>query len=254
MSQNTLRFPVPSGIHVGIIMDGNGRWANERHRPRAAGHRHGARAVRGVVEAAPDFGIGTLTLFAFSSDNWRRPGPEVRMLFRLFRAYLRAETEKCVREGVRLRVIGRRDRLPADLLRAIDEAEETTRAGRRLFLRVALDYSARASILEAASRSNAGFRDEEDFAAVLGDVIHDAGPAPDLDLLIRTGGEQRLSDFLLWEAAYAELYFSPRHWPDFGPDGLAEAVDEFHRRERRFGCVTAEKDPAAETLRREATG
>jgi len=254
MTENTLRFPVPSGIHVGIIMDGNGRWANERQRPRSVGHRRGARAVRQVVEAAPEFGIGTLTLFAFSSDNWRRPGPEVRVLFRLFRSYLRVETEKCVREGVRLRVIGRRDRLPDDLLRAIDEAEAATHAGRRLFLRVALDYSARASILEAASRSNGGLKDDEDFAAVLGDVIHDAGPVPDLDLLIRTGGEQRLSDFLLWEAAYAELYFSPRHWPDFGPHGLAEAVDEFNRRERRFGCVTAEQDSAAETLRREAAG
>ena len=254
MTQNTLRFPVPVGIHVGIIMDGNGRWANERQRPRSVGHRRGARAVRRVVEVAPEFGIGTLTLFAFSSDNWRRPGPEVRALFRLFRTYLRAETEKCVREGVRLRVIGRRDRLPDDLLGAIDEAEAATHAGRKLFLRVALDYSARASILEAASRSNGALRDEEDFAAILGDVIHDAGPAPDLDLLIRTGGEQRLSDFLLWEAAYAELYFSPQHWPDFGPDGLGEAVKEFHRRERRFGRVATEVDPAAAALRREAAG
>ncbi len=235
-------------------MDGNGRWAHERQRPRSVGHRRGARAVRRVVEAAPDLGIGTLTLFAFSADNWRRPRPEVRALFRLFRTYLRAETERCIREGVRLRVIGRRDRLPDDLLRAIHEAEAATHSGRRLFLRVALDYSARASILEAAARANGGLRDEEDFAAVLGDVIHDAGPAPDLDLLIRTGGEQRLSDFLLWEAAYAELYFSPRHWPDFGPDALAEAVDEFHRRERRFGGVTAEEDPADETLRREVAG
>ncbi len=235
-------------------MDGNGRWAHERRRPRTVGHRWGARAVRRVVEAAPDLGIGTLTLFAFSSDNWQRPGAEVRALFRLFRTYLRSETEKCVREGVRLRVIGRRDRLPADLLRAIHEAEEATQAGRTLFLRVALDYSARASILRAVKRSQEGPGDE-DFAVLLGEAMHDVGPAPDLDLLIRTGGEQRLSDFLLWEAAYAELFFSPRHWPDFGPDELAEAVDEFDRRERRFGRVPrhdAGLDP--DTIRREVVG
>jgi undecaprenyl diphosphate synthase len=203
-----------STFHVAIIMDGNGRWAAARGRARSAGHRAGANAVRRVVEAAPAHGIGMLTLYAFSSDNWRRPRREVAALLRLFDAYLRGETARCVAEGVRLRVIGRRDRLPASLVRAIEGAESATAGGVVLTLNIAVDYSSRHAI-EA------------------GDLV------PDVDLLIRTGGEQRLSDFLLWECAYAELHFTPRHWPDFGEADLRAALADFRGRERRFGGVPA---------------
>ena len=191
-------------------MDGNGRWATRRGLPRTAGHRAGAEAVRRVVEAAPPAGIGALTLFAFSADNWRRPPAEVATLMRLFARYLRSETPRLLEQGVRLEVVGRRDRLPASLVSAIGAAERATMAGRALQLRLAVDYSARAAI-----RAGRIF--------------------PDVDLLIRTGGEQRLSDFLLWECAYAELYFTDTMWPDFGAADLAAAVAEFHSRERRFG-------------------
>jgi undecaprenyl diphosphate synthase len=237
-----------SGLHVGIIMDGNGRWARSRGLPRVAGHREGAKAVRRVLEAAPDLGIGTLTLYAFSSANWRRPRPEVEALMRLFVRYLRSETAECVEKGVRIAVIGRRDRLPEILQHAIDAAEEATRGGRRLLLRLAVDYSAREVILDAARRTAMeaalAVRDgerlpqvcRESFAQSIADAMY-ADAACDLDLLIRTGGEQRISDFLLWEAAYAEFVFTERQWPDFDADDLALAVQEFQRRERRFGGV-----------------
>jgi len=222
-------------------MDGNGRWAMSRGRPRTAGHVVGARTVRTIVEAAPANGIGTLTLYAFSSDNWKRPSREVAMLMRLFRRYLLSEVDRCVRNGVRMRVIGRRDRLPLELRKAIDSAEAATRQGTVLDLRIALDYSARESILRAAETAQAQTfpgrtLTVERFAQVMNDAIH-AGPTRDVDLLIRTGGEQRLSDFLLWECAYAELYFTPRMWPEFSPADLTSAVREFHGRERRFGGV-----------------
>ncbi len=188
-----------------------------------------------VVRAAGDLGIGTLTLYAFSSDNWRRPAGEVRSLMRLFRAYLRSQAEECAREGVRMRVIGRRDRIAPPLLREIERAEVTTGAGDGLDLRIALDYSARDSIL--AALGNEGDLDRTAFARRMGEVIHGGVPAEDVDLLIRTGGEQRLSDFLLWECAYAELYFTGRLWPDFGPEDLEKAISEFRSRERRFGSV-----------------
>jgi undecaprenyl diphosphate synthase len=211
---------------VAIIMDGNGRWALGRGLPRVAGHRAGAEAVRRVVEAAPDLGIGVLTLFAFSADNWRRPAMEVAALMRLFAQFLESETERCIENGVRLEVIGRRDRLEQPLCRAIARAEALTAGGTRLLLRIAVDYSGREAIL-AAARELATLSGE-----ALGVVL---GPA--VDLLIRTGGERRLSDFLLWESAYAELVFSRRMWPDFGADDLAGAVREFRGRERRFGGV-----------------
>ena len=187
------------GIHVGVIMDGNGRWAVARGQPRAAGHRAGARVVSRIVEGSADLGIGTLTLYAFSSDNWRRPGREVSALMRLFRSYLASETARCVQNGVRLDIIGRRDRLPPVLLKAIEAAEEETAGGDRLHLRIAIDYSARDSIVEAARLAGGRELYRDDFAALIREVNH-SGPAPDVDLLIRTGGEQRLSDFLLWEA------------------------------------------------------
>ena len=223
-------------------MDGNGRWATARGQLRTAGHIAGARTVRKIVEAAPDCGIGTLTLYAFSADNWRRPSREVALLMRLFRRYLVSEVARCVTNGVRMRIIGRRDRIPAELLRAITNAEHATRHGRTLDLRIAVDYSARDAIIRAteqAARNGAsdGALDRESFSALLSRVDHGVGHSRDVDLLIRTGGEQRLSDFLLWECAYAELLFTRRMWPEFGPSDLREAVEEFQARERRFGAV-----------------
>jgi undecaprenyl diphosphate synthase len=235
-------------LHVGIIMDGNGRWARAYGLPRVAGHRQGAKAVRRVIEAAPDLGIGTLTLYAFSSDNWRRPRPEVEALMRLFLRYLRSETAECLEKGVRISVIGRRDRLPGILQSEIEATEKTTRDAPRLLVRLAVDYSGREAILEAARRAAVeaalAVRDgerpplltREAFAQAMADAIYADSPC-DVDLLIRTGGEQRISDFMLWEAAYAELVFTQRKWPDFDGDDLALAIEEFHRRDRRFGGV-----------------
>ena len=228
-------------LHVAIIMDGNGRWAVSRGRPRTAGHVAGVEAVRRAVEAARDLGVGTLTLFAFSSDNWKRPDMEVRALMRLFRSYLMAESAKCAENGVRISVIGRRDRLPSGLARVIEGAERATARADRFLLRIAVDYSARDAILRAAARLRGGEPSREAFARLLSDSYegdpHEGCPVPDVDLLVRTGGEQRLSDFLLWECAYAELVFTDRMWPDFSGADLADAVREFQRRERRFGTV-----------------
>jgi undecaprenyl diphosphate synthase len=215
-------------LHAAIIMDGNGRWASLRGLPRVAGHRSGAEALRRTVEAAPDAGIGVLTVYAFSSDNWQRPQPEVSALMKMFHLYLRREQARCIEKGVRVSVIGRRDRLPRLLLPAIEECERATEPGKRLNLRLAVDYSSRDAILAAAQRLK-GQGTREKLSAALG--------GPDVDLLIRTGGEQRLSDFLLWECAYAELVFTPVMWPDFGPADLASAVAEFRSRERRFGAL-----------------
>ena len=229
--------PAPRGLHVALVMDGNGRWAQRRGLPRVAGHRAGARAVRRIVEAAPDAGVGVLTLYAFSSDNWRRPPREVSALMRLFRGYLAVETARCVEQGVRLRILGRRDRLPDALLRQVEAAEAETAGGERLLLRIALDYSARDAILRAAALAGGEEVDRARFAELLAEATGGGGAAPDVDLLVRTGGEQRLSDFLLWECAYAELFFTGAAWPDFGAAELAEAVGWFRGRERRFGAV-----------------
>ncbi len=220
-------------------MDGNGRWATRRGRPRTAGHVAGARATRRTVEAAARLGVHTLTLYAFSADNWRRPAPEVEALMRLFRRFLAVETARCVSEGIRLTVIGRRDRLAPALCAAIEGAERATAAGRRMHLRLAIDYSARDAILRAAG-ALAGMVDPTAFAVALGAAYHEPAPTPDVDLLVRTGGEQRLSDFLLWEAAYAELWFTPTLWPDFTPADLARALADFAGRERRFGGIAVE--------------
>jgi undecaprenyl diphosphate synthase len=226
-----------SDLHVAVIMDGNGRWAQARGRPRIFGHRAGAQAVRRTVEAARRMGIGTLTLYAFSSDNWQRPSREVTSLMRLFRAYLAGETARCVENDIRLQVIGRRDRLPSVLLRNIEAAESATARCRGLRLRVAVDYSGRDAILQAAARLCERETGRADFAGHLAAVLNDTEPVRDVDLLIRSGGEQRVSDFLLWEIAYAELHFTPRMWPDFGERELEAAVQEFRARERRFGRV-----------------
>jgi undecaprenyl diphosphate synthase len=233
------------GLHAAIIMDGNGRWAAARGRSRTAGHLAGADAVRRAVETAPPLGIVTLTLYAFSSDNWQRPADEVRALMTLFRRYLVKESDRCAENGVRIEVIGRRDRLAGSLLSVIESAEKVTAHAQRMHLRIAVDYSARDAILRAARRlgergeaaADGGELSRAEFARLLADPPHDGRPVPDVDLLIRTGGEKRLSDFLLWECAYAELLFTERMWPDFGAIDLEEAVAEFHRRERRFGRV-----------------
>src|SRR3954469_2822992 len=227
-----------SGIHVAIIMDGNGRWANARGRPRTAGHIAGAKVVRKIVEAAPSCGIGMLTLYAFSADNWARPSREVTLLMRLFRRYLVAETDRCITNGVRMRIIGRRDRIPTELLRAITAAEEATKHGKKLDLRIAVDYSSRDAFVRGAQLLQGQAEiTREQLARAMSLVDHWAGEVRDVDLLIRTGGEKRLSDFLLWECAYAELYFTDRRWPDFTAADLQAAVNEFHSRERRFGTV-----------------
>jgi len=224
--------------HVAIIMDGNGRWAEKRGLPRLAGHARGAEAVRRAVEAAPALGIRVLTLFAFSGDNWKRPRPEVAGLLALFRRYLAGETAELVRQGVRLSIIGRRDRLPAALRAAVIAAERATAHGRRLHLRIAIDYSGRDAIRRAAAGS--GTPSAAEFARRLAAASGPVGAgAPDVDLLVRTGGERRLSDFLLWESAYAELVFVRRPWPDFGAADLARALREFRARERRFGALPA---------------
>ncbi len=235
MKQRNL--PTLAHLHVAIIMDGNGRWATARRLPRTAGHRAGATAVRRTVEAATRLGLGTLTLYAFSGDNWRRPPAEVATLMTLFRRYLATERDRCVRNGVRLTVVGRRDRLEPSLVAAIEDAERATMAGRQLHLRLALDSSARDAIVQAASRLTPDLATRERFATLLGEVTHGGDAAPDVDLVIRTGGEQRLSDFLLWECAYAEFFFTPRMWPDFSEPEFASALQDFANRERRFGKV-----------------
>jgi undecaprenyl diphosphate synthase len=236
MQSNGSNGDAPIASHVAIIMDGNGRWAEQRGLPRTAGHRAGADTVRRIVEAAPDLGVRTLTLYAFSSDNWRRPNREVRLLMRLFREYLRKERARCIENGVRVSVIGVRNRLPESVCREVEAMEAATREGRRLHLRLAVDYSARDAIVHAARRFDDQLgKSRECFARLLGEAIHARGPVPDVDLLVRTGGEQRLSDFLLWELAYAELWFTATPWPDYSIAEFAEAVREFGRRERRFG-------------------
>jgi undecaprenyl diphosphate synthase len=219
-------------IHLAIIMDGNRRWAATRGLSHAQGHEAGAEALRRIVEVAPDLGVGTLTVYAFASENWRRPKEETQAMMALFRRYLDSETETLVRDGIRLSVIGRRDRLDAALLTEIERSEAATEWGDAMHLRLAVDYSARAAILTAArqafskSGADAG---AEDFAASL------AGECGDVDFLIRTANDHRLSDFLLWECAYAELHFSPCLWPDFGEKELAAALKDFRGRNRAAG-------------------
>ncbi len=218
-----------SDLHVAIIMDGNGRWATNRHLPRVAGHRAGVEALRRTVEAAPRLGVGVLTVYAFSSDNWKRPRTEVSALMGLLENYLHRERERCIRQGVRVSVIGRRDRLPAILLPGIDAIEKATAAGSALHLRLAVDYSSREAMLDAVGRLGCKLS-RENLTRELG---------PDVDLLVRTAGEQRLSDFLLWECAYAEFVFTQKLWPEFQPADLAEALQEFRARDRRFGAIVA---------------
>src|SRR5882724_12323112 len=234
--QSRSQAELAAKLHVGIIMDGNGRWATRRGLSRLRGHEAGVEAIRRVVEAAPEQGVGTLTLYAFSSDNWRRPKAEVTGLMALLRFYLAHEVESLVRNGVRLTVIGRRDRLPDGIATAIARAEAATASGDVLHLRIAVDYSARDAILNAAMQAaTASPLTRENFSAL---ITGEPG-LRDVDLIIRTSGEKRLSDFLLWEGAYAELHFTERMWPEFDAGDLAAALASFYGRERRFGGLQA---------------
>jgi undecaprenyl diphosphate synthase len=227
-------------MHIAIIMDGNGRWATQRGLPRTAGHVEGARAVRATVEAAARAGVKTLTLYAFSAANWTRPAAEIAALMRLFGQYLFTETRRCLEQSIRINVIGRRDRLSENLLRSIEQSERSSATGSGMLLRIAVDYSSQHSIVQAARRAG---RDSdptaEDFHRLLHEVDHCAYPASEVDLLIRTGNERRLSDFLLWECAFAELYFSDCLWPDFNEQHFQCALEDYRGRQRRFGGLSA---------------
>jgi undecaprenyl diphosphate synthase len=231
--------------HVAIIMDGNGRWAKARGLPRTFGHRAGVNALKRTVEAAPDFGVEWLTVFGFSTENWRRPATEVSELMKLMKAYVSSDLDRLAREGVRVHVIGRRDNLTPDILDVIDSAEKRTRHNDRFHLQVAFNYGGRADIAEAAKRYAAAVLANEkgagegplaggDSEALFERYLSTAG-GPPVDLIIRTSGERRLSNFLLWEAAYAELVFQDVLWPDYGPEALGAAIAEYRARERRYG-------------------
>ena len=226
-----------AGPHVAMIMDGNGRWATAHGLSRSAGHDAGLRTAREIVEAAVREGVGTLSLYAFSSDNWKRPTAEVTALMRLFRRALLGEAKRCLENGVRLTILGRRDRLPTSLRDTVEQVEALTATGARMHLRVAVDYSSRDALLRASAKVRGEALTREAFTELLARVDHDVVPAREVDLLVRTGGEQRLSDFLLWECAYAELLFVQKMWPDFGSADLAEALADFRSRNRRFGLA-----------------
>jgi len=228
-------------MHVAIIMDGNGRWAIQRGLPRTAGHVEGAKAARAAVEVAARAGVDTLTLYAFSAANWSRPPAEIAALMHLFGQYLFTETRRCIEQSIRLNVIGRRDRLSASLLRSIEQSERSTATGSGMHLRIAVDYSSQYSIVEAARRVDRGAQlSAEDFGRLLHDVDHCAHPAGEVDLLIRSGTERRLSDFMLWECAYAELHFTDCLWPDFDERRFRSALDDYAGRQRRFGALIAD--------------
>ena len=229
--------------HVAIIMDGNGRWAAARGLPRGEGHRRGVEALRRTVRAAGDLGIGFLTIFSFSAENWARPPSEIRELMALLRRFIRHDLADLHRNGVRVRVIGERDNLDVDIRRLLDEAEQLTRDNDKLVLVVAFNYGARQEIARAAQRLAAAVTAGDcALTAVTADKLAsylDAPDLPDPDLIIRTSGEQRLSNFLLWQAAYSELVFVPINWPDFDRAALESAIEEYRRRERRFGGLIA---------------
>lgn len=226
-------------LHVAIVMDGNGRWAKRRGLPRQLGHPKGVDAIRQVVEAAPDYGVNCLTLYAFSTENWRRPAGEVAEVMRLLKLYVNSDLEKLVRQGVKIRILGRREGLPADIAETVERAEVRTKDNDRFLLNVAFNYGGRADITDAARRLvadvMAGRIGPEDIDEQALEQRLSTGGLPAPDLVIRTSGEQRLSNFLLWESAYSEFVFTDVLWPDFTPGRLGEAIAEFHKRERRFG-------------------
>ena len=225
--------------HVAIIMDGNGRWAKARGLPRTFGHRSGVNALKRTVEAAPELGIEWLTVFGFSTENWRRPAGEVSELMKLMKAYVASDLDRLAREGVRVHIIGRRDDLSEDILEVIERAERLTCGNDRFHLQVAFNYGGRADIAEAARRYALSLAGEDLSVANVSEAAFErhlsTADGPPLDLIIRTSGERRLSNFLLWEAAYAELVFQDVLWPDYGPEPLGAAVAEYQARERRYG-------------------
>ncbi|MBT5239560.1 MAG: isoprenyl transferase [Rhodospirillaceae bacterium] len=227
--------------HIAIIMDGNGRWAQARGLPRTAGHKRGAEAVKITIKAACELGIRYLTLFGFSSENWQRPASEIKDLMALLRFYLMNNINELAEEGVRLKVVGDRSRLPQDTVAMINDAESRTQANERLVLTIALSYGSRQELVSAARQlaedARSGLINPEDITEnVFADRLYTRG-IPDPDLLIRTSGEQRVSNFLLWQLAYTELVFTETRWPDFGLSDLEHAISEFRRRERRYGTV-----------------
>ena len=236
------QFEVPR--HVAIIMDGNGRWAAARGLPRGEGHRRGVEALRKTVRAAGEIGIQILTIFSFSAENWTRPPAEIRELMGLLRRFIRNDLADLHQSGVRVRIIGERVGLDPDILRMLEEAEELTRDNQKLTLVVAFNYGSRQEIARAAQRIATQLAEGRlEATAVTADLIGkflDAPDLPDPDLIIRTSGEQRLSNFLLWQAAYSELVFVPTYWPDFDRAALEDALAEYHRRERRFGGLIAQ--------------
>ncbi|MDO8840541.1 MAG: isoprenyl transferase [Parvibaculum sp.] len=227
--------------HVAIIMDGNGRWAAKRHLPRVAGHRQGVETVRIIVRAAGELGIEYLTLYGFSSENWKRPPEEVSDLMGLLRFFIRRDLAELHQNGVQVRVIGERDHLEADIVALIDEAETLTRDNRKLRLMIAFNYGGQSEITSAMRRIarevQLGRIDPEAITPETVAAHLDTAGVPDPDLIIRTSGEMRLSNFLLWQSAYSELVFADALWPDFTPDALRAAIDEYRRRNRRFGAV-----------------
>ena len=232
---------IPGGPrHVALIMDGNGRWAQQRGLPRTMGHREGVRALKRTIQAAPDFGIECLTVFGFSTENWSRPAEEVSDLMGLVRTYVANDLKRLERAGVRLRVLGRRTGLPDDIAAIVERAEQTTAHNDRFLLQVAFNYGGRADIVDAArkhlDRVLAGETGEALTEDILGAGLSTVG-APPVDVIVRTSGEQRLSNFLLWEAAYAELIYQNVLWPDYGPEALADVVTQYRNRDRRFGGV-----------------
>jgi undecaprenyl diphosphate synthase len=233
-------------MHIAIIMDGNGRWALQRGLSRRDGHRAGADTADRIVEAAARHGVGTLTLYALSADNWGRSEEEVNGLLELLRRYLVSQTRRCLEHSIRLNVIGRRDRLTPSLQRAIEWSEQLTAQCSGMHLRLVVDYSSQQSLMAVAGQLKPGSAGErEHFLQALANVNHSSPTAPEVDLLIRTGGEQRLSDFLLFESAYAELYFSDRLWPQFSEQDFRLALSEFAKRERRFGRIHAHEVEAS---------
>jgi undecaprenyl diphosphate synthase len=229
--------------HVAIIMDGNGRWAQARSRPRAFGHSRGVEAVRTAVEAAADLGIKHLTLFSFSTENWSRPAAEVGALFELMRRYVEADLKTLAQKGVRIRIIGNRENLSDDLKAIIDRAEQGTIDNSDFHLTIAFNYGGRDELVRTtqklAQRVVDGDLQVDDLTESILDESLDTAGLPDVDLLIRTSGEQRISNFLLWQAAYAEMIFLDVLWPDFKPEHLTEAIKAFHARNRRYGGVDA---------------
>lgn len=231
--------PRPHGPrHVAIIMDGNGRWAKARGLPRAIGHREGVQALKRTIQAAPDYGIECLTVFGFSTENWSRPEDEVSDLMGLVRTYLASDLMRLEKAGVRLRILGRREGLPSDIVAIIDKAEAQTAHNTRFLLQVAFNYGGRADLVDAARRHAEKLLAGETIEPI-SEQTFEMGLAtagsPPLDLIVRTSGEKRLSNFLLWEAAYAELVFQDVLWPDYGPKALGEAVAVFGERDRRYG-------------------